>query len=169
MKQMMKVFVAAAMVLAFAVPASAQGTGASGVVFSAGVSFLNDSGSTATGFDLTAGKDFSTVGTANLGLVGNFAYHTDDPFSILTLAAGPRLSWPRGKVTPYVHVLLGMVRTSIDDVDASSTDFTLLPGGGVSYQINDRFGVFGQYDVQIVFVDGDTGNSNRFTFGVTIR
>ena len=169
MKQMMKVFVAAAMVLAFAVPASAQGTGASGVVFSAGVSFLDAESWTGKGVNLQVGKDFRTMGTANVGIVGDFGFHTADDFSVLTLAAGPRVSWTSGQVKPYVHVLLGMARSKDDFFDDSSTDFTTLFGGGVSFQVNDRVGVFGQYDLQVIFYDGTSENANRFTFGVTIR
>ncbi len=161
MKQMVKVFVAAAMVLAFAVPASAQGT-----TVGAGVSFLDFEGSFAPkGVNVQIAKAIRATGSGSIDVVGDLSFLSDD-LSVTTFGGGLRGSFAgSGNVRAFVQFLVGAARFS-DDV---GTEMYIAPGGGVIFRINEKVGVFGQYDFFIIMFDGDSEKAHRFTFGVTFN
>lgn len=160
MKQMVKVFVAAAMVLAFAVPASAQGTG-NGAMVQAGLSFLHFDGFTPKGLDLEIAKAIKSMSNGSLDIVGDVAFHSDNG-TAWTFAAGPRMTFAgNDKVKAFVQVLVGGIK-----FPEGSTDLTFLPGGGVMFMLNGQVYIYGQVDFQYIKFDGGSENATRFTFGV---
>ena len=164
MKQMMKVFVAAAMVVGFAVPAAAQGTTGvgSGALVQAGLSFLHFDGFTPKGIDLEVAKAIKAMSNGTIDIVGDLAIHSDNGTG-LTFAGGPRLTFAgNDKVKAFVQVLIGVFKFT----DGGDTNLTFLPGGGVMYAVSPRVNVYGQVDFQIIKFEGGSDNATRFTIGV---
>lgn len=193
---------ALALVLALAAPAAAQGTagpgtGTTGVVLGAGLSFLNvdaiDSGSNDTfmGFTVDFRKNVASTGNVDLGVVGDFAWHrknfTEDDFdedfdisvdfSLLSFMGGFRATASQlNRVAPFGQVLFGGVRPSLggdlscdDEEDACTTEFAIAFGGGVDVGLTENLNFRGQLDFFRVFTEGEATNAVRFVFGISTR
>ena len=162
MKQMVKVFVAAAVVLGFAVPASAQGTG-NGLTVGAGLSFLSFEGDfTPKGINLQIAKAIKATGSGSIDVVGDLSFLSDD-LSVTTFGAGVRGNFAgSGNIRAFVQFLIGAARFS-DDI---GTEMYVAPGGGIIFRVNDKVSVFGQYDFFVIMFEGDSEKAHRLTFGV---
>ena len=73
---------------------------------------------------------------------------------------GPRFSVQAGSVTPFFHIMGGAVRSTRKIVFFShtSTNFALMPGGGIDVDVSDTVAVRFQGDYRIVFF-GDPSDS----------
>jgi hypothetical protein len=162
-----------AMVAAFAAPAAAQGAtrDMGGAMVRAGVSFLRVSGETGTGFLVDFGKPISTMGTGTVDIVGEFGFHNFGDFdtSFLELGGGPRFTFtPEGaKVKVIVQVVVGLFRVSSGGESANG--FYFAPGGGVMFELTPAVSAFGQIDFIVGRIQGESDNSQRFTFGVAFN
>jgi hypothetical protein len=158
--------VVAAALLGFASPAAAQDP--QPVTVGAGLTFFhfNDC-CTEPGVRVEVAKVFRQMTNgAGLALVGELGWTSSEGDSTLTLAAGPRYVLAgTGSVQPFVHVLVGLTRYMFDG-GFSSNNFSIGPGGGVAFPINDRVSGVGQIEFMIVKGDGFTDYGQRFTFGV---
>lgn len=78
----------------------------------------------------------------------------------LTLLVGPTVTWRRGALLPFAHVLVGTTQLDIavtSDVpfpssgDSQDTDGTVLLGGGIDVPLSQRFWARFAYDYRHVF------------------
>jgi hypothetical protein len=106
-------------------------------------------------------------------VTGNYKTFEDDSTSTLySFMAGIRGSSP-GRVRGFGQVLLGGIRSSVDDVvfgESSETDFALQLGGGVNVLGSGNVGLRAGVDYIRVFTGEDIGgdvNGFRFNVGVT--
>jgi len=172
----MKAFRLAAALLVALGPtaASAQDT-STGDVF-AGYSMLATDGETKHGWQAALGWGLS----GRIGLLldasghqGGDAEGTD--VSVLSLMAGPRVSFGAGRLRPFVHVLGGVLRSkasvSVFDVEISesSTDYGGAAGGGFDWAFGDRWAARLAGDYRLVRVDAETVGDPRFSAGVAYR
>lgn len=149
----------------FASPAAAQDP--QPVKIGAGLTFFhfNDC-CTEPGLRVEVAKAFREMTNGTLDLVGELGWTSSEGDSTLTLAGGPRFVInTSGSMQPFVHVLIGLTRYMFDG-GFSSNNFSLGPGAGVAFPINDRVSGVGQIDFMIVKGDGFTDYGQRFTFGV---
>jgi len=142
---MRKLIVFAAVLLASATTAGAQGDHPGNEIFG-GYSFLRSE----TGVDRDSqhgwGFNFAFNPSPRWGLVTDFSGHygttralnTDFDISTLTFLFGPRAS-ARGKsATAFGHVLLGGASSKIEG-SSLGTRFAMALGGGVDIKLNRRF------------------------------
>lgn len=67
---------------------------------------------------------------------------------------GPQLSWPRGRVSPFAHFLVGESHVSNENLGSqgsmqnfqSNNALSFAAGGGVDYWLKPRFAIRGQAD-----------------------
>ena len=84
---------------------------------------------------------------------------TDVKLKIHSVSGGARWSIRVTRVVPFVQVLAGAAHLSararvLDRrVGDAVTKFTLQPGAGVDFEVNDSLGVIGQVDYRRVFFD----------------
>jgi hypothetical protein len=170
----------AALVIAWAMPAAAQGTAsrsASGdtrPLVGAGLSFLTDGSETGTGFIVDLSKPFGSFSGMSIGGVGDFGWHffRTDGYRSMTFMGGTRMTWAgSARFAPFGQFLLGGVRfnTSFCE-DCSETHLAFGPGGGVDVSVTNRFKIRGQVDFLFINYgdDEDAGHATRFTFGVSL-
>ena len=154
------------------------------VEISGGYSFMHD---LTLEENFPAGWYFSTAVNPLdwFGLVGEVSgtYKTtdDNPFLELkmqghTFMGGPRFFRRFGHVTPYGQFLVGGARGRVEatpslelgelagptSVTASSTEFALQPGGGVSIYLNDHVGVRLSMDYRRIVFDNDEEDNSEF-------
>ena len=170
MKSIQGVCLAAALVLASALPATAQSLGA-------GISFMGDN--LGTGVVIDYSKPFQSQSTSNtLGWVVDFGYnHKGDGNSLanygvntITIQGGVRVAGDAGeKLTWHGQGLVGLARsaysanvvgTNFCD-GCSNTNAMLMVGAGVQYALSDSLGLRGQLDIPIFLGDGST-STTRF-------
>ena len=87
--------------------------------------------------------------------------------SVHSFLFGPQVSLP-SKVSPFAHVLLGGAHFSASG--SGDTAFSMAIGGGMDYQVNDRFSwriIQGDYLMTRFF--GDTQNNGRISTGIIYR
>ena len=74
---------------------------------------------------------------------------------------GPRFSMQAGSVTPFFHIMGGAVRSVRKIVFHShtSTNFAIMPGGGIDVDVTETLAVRFQGDYRLVFF-GDPADSN---------
>jgi hypothetical protein len=106
-----------------------------------------------------------------IGGVADFDGHYGSQFgvgeSVHSFLFGPQVSWP-SKVSPFAHVLLGGAHFSAGGV--GDTAFSMAIGGGMDYQVNDRFSwriIQGDYLLTRFF--GNTQNNGRLSTGIIYR
>lgn len=164
-----------ALSLTLAAPAAAQGAAASsGPTFAAGVSFLNISEDTGTGFQVDLSYPVKSMTNGNIGVVGDFGWNSyGDSISSLMFGGGVRFTGTgNDKFQPFGQFLIGVFRVSNGDFDVSETEMYVAPGGGVDIRINDKWNFRGQLDIPIVMFGEDVGGSEtgvRFMFGVSTK
>ena len=154
LKQM---FAALALTTAMAVPAAAQNS------LGVNLTFLNEEGDdTGVGFQV----DLAGGIAPNFAIVGDFGLNDFDGATITSYLAGVRyIPTIEAPVNPFVQVLLGLERYSIDDFD-SENGFAFQIGGGIEVPVSNRLNVRAQYDYRRTSYDGDGFNGNRFGVGV---
>ena len=135
---------------------------------------------------------FNVSGTYNfhhyLGIKGDFSWAKKDPVSATTYMAGVQMKDNRkndSMVKPFAHVLIGAQRWAIDtgsmvalgidapqgiSAPAAQTGFSMAFGGGIDIKVSDRVSIRAiQYDYNPVWIDGNRGDTNRFSFGFVIN
>jgi outer membrane protein with beta-barrel domain len=170
----MKAVAAALLLTVGATSASAQDA-PRGDVF-AGYSMLASDGETMHGGHAALGWDVS----GRIGLLldvsghqGSDAQGTD--VGVLSLMAGPRVTFGSGRVRPFVHVIGGIVRSkasvSVFDVEISesTTDFGGAAGGGFDLGFGVRWALRLAADYRVVKIDEETARDPRFSAGVVCR
>jgi hypothetical protein len=106
-----------------------------------------------------------------LGLAADFSGHYGSPFgpstSQHTFLVGPQLSFP-ARVSPFVHALVGGVRTSTAGV--TDTSFAAALGGGIDSRVAPflAYRLF-QVDYLLTRFGGTTQNDVRVSSGLVIR
>lgn len=178
-RKVVGILAALTLALAIAAPAAAQNNG---VLFGAGVSFLNDEGETATGFAIDVKKDVKTTDKLGIGVFGDFGWYRDkedDDFTtkIMTIMGGVRASFRnQSKATPYAQLGIGVARFSAsgdfcDDIGGceSESDMAMAPGFGVDVAINDKWNFRAAFDLIVVFFEGESETVKRFTIGISTR
>jgi len=101
-----------------------------------------------------------------IGGVADFDGHYGSG-SVHSFLFGPQVSLP-SKVSPFAHVLLGGAHFS--DSGVGNTSFAMAIGGGMDYQVNDRFSwriVQGDYLLTRFF--DNTQNNGRISTGIIYR
>jgi hypothetical protein len=193
-----------ALTLALAAPAAAQGTagpgtGTTGVLLGAGVSFLTfeaiEDGETETfkGITVDVRKNIKSTGSIDLGIVGDLSWHKkgfgaeevdfDVDLSLLSFMGGVRVTASQlDRVAPFGQALFGIVRSSVsgdvcddfEDACESESDPAIGFGGGVDVRLTDRLNLRGQLDFfRVLSADDETGAENtnaiRFMIGISTR
>ena len=172
----MKAFrLAAALVAAVGSTAASAQDAPKGDAF-AGYSMLARDGETLHGWHAALGWGL----TRRIGLLFDVSGHKGSDVegtdvSLLSLMAGPRVTFGGGRLRPFVHVLGGIVRTkasvSVFDVEISesSTDFGGAAGGGFDLGFGDRWALRLAGDYRVVKVGEETARDPRFSAGVAYR
>jgi hypothetical protein len=177
------------MVLLLPLMASAQ-EGAPKVEIFGGYSYVRTDSSNGNDSLNAHGFNASLAGniTKHIGLVSEFSRltfseSTTNPVrgvinidaSVLTYLFGPRITFHRGKVEPFFHVLLGGARgkaRSSGGLFLTVTDHTFAYAGGVGLdvKVHDNFAIrIAQVDYLGERIGGETGNNFRYSVGVVIR
>lgn len=183
MKQFVRTFVFGSALLAmtaFAAPASAQDAPA--LDLGIGYQWLH---APDQAYPLGFNLDLSGTLTDDIRWVGEVGWsrdsESDDDFgaegslTATSFAAGVRWTPPAAAYRPYVQVLLGAQRDSVNvdsDIvgfDVSDTNAILQPGAGLTVPVGANWGVFGQADWRHVFYEGDGANDFRFVVGARIN
>ncbi len=93
----------------------------------------------------------------------------------LALLAGPRVSFGRGRLRPFVHVIAGLLRTRRGvevfgvDIGETSDDLAGAAGGGVDLGLAARWALRGLADYRVARSDGETSGDPRVSLGVVYR
>ena len=163
------IVMAAVGVLAAASPAWAQTTRSTDLRILAGVSFLSFEASDFTGFKVDVSKVAGVLNRGSIDVFGEFDWQTDAGLEVLGVRGGPQISITPSdsRATFFARFGVGIVRISTPGF--GETDLTFVPGGGVGYALGDSAGLFGQFDIVIVKVDGGTQIGQRFAAGVVFR
>jgi Outer membrane protein beta-barrel domain len=91
------------------------------------------------------------------------------------LMAGPRAAFGAGRVRPFVHAIVGIVRSTASvsvfdiEISESSTDWGGAAGLGFDLPFGDRWGVRLVGDYRAVKVEGETVGDPRVSGGVAYR
>ena len=166
---------AAALLLAVGPTAALAQDASKGDAF-AGYSMLARDGETMHGWHGALG--WGVFGRIGLrfdisGHQGKDAEGTD--VSVLSLMAGPRVTFGGGRLRPFLHVIGGVVRSKgsvrVFDVEISesSTDFGGAAGGGFDLGFGNRWALRLAGDYRVVKVDEGTARDPRFSAGVVYR
>lgn len=172
---MKRLFMLVAVLFVAAIPAHAQDSYPSSEIFG-GYAYFN-----ADLFDREDLHGFGLSFTGNLGprvgLVAEFSGHygnLDIPgdeldFSTYTFLFGPRFSARSDSVTAFGHVLVGGVRSKVEDF-SGDTDFALALGGGVDITASESIAIrVFQADYIPVRAGGDWSHNFRLMAGVVLR
>jgi opacity protein-like surface antigen len=95
--------------------------------------------------------------------------------SVVSLMAGPSLTFGGGRLRPFAHVIAGAVRTkasvSVFDVEISesSTDFGGAAGGGFDWGFGERWAARFAGDYRVLKVGEETAGDPRLSAGVSYR
>jgi opacity protein-like surface antigen len=173
----MKAFALAAALLAVgSTGASAQQHAAKGDAF-AGYSMLASDGETKHGWHAALAWGAWGPGVGLMldasGHQGSDGEGTD--VSVLSLMAGPRITFGDGRLRPFVHVIGGIVRSKASvsvfevEISESSTDFGGTAGGGLDWAFGERWAVRLAGDYRVVNVEGEKAGDPRFSAGVVYR
>jgi opacity protein-like surface antigen len=175
-KTMKKLIIAAALVLAFAVQASAQATTPL-VELSGGYSFVRNSkfdlnfqggsGSAAYNFNRWLG------GVADIGGY-ELTNQTGGSGNIVSFLFGPRLSYRGETFTPFAQLLLGGAHASAGfgggGGGASENSFALVGGGGLDIKLSQHFALrAGPFEYFMTRFGSQTQNNMRLSAGIVIR
>ncbi len=115
----------------------------------------------------------------SLSLVADLSGHHGSfagaDLSQLAFMAGARWTWRTGRLSPFAEGLLGGVRTSASiDVAGTSVsdadfDWGLAFGGGVDYQLGDRWAARGLVHLRLLWGEGAQDADPRIAVGVVYR
>lgn len=174
-----------ALLLAFALPASAQDKGRFGV----GLSFLGDEGGTGVQGSVTGPFKTTASGRALSWIVDGSFHHKsvlEVGWTNILVQGGVQTSGPLGsdgKIEWFGHGMVGLNHYSFADalfgdlcdtlgVDCGGTSgnaILITPGGGVAYKVNDKTSIFGQLDIPIAISGDGNGSTTRFTIGALFK
>ena len=156
--------------------ASAQSHASTGDAF-AGYSMVVSDGEAMHGWHAALGWGKWGPGLGLLldasGHQGSDAEGTDA--SLLSLMAGPRVTFGHRRLRPFVHVIGGVVRSkasvSVFDVEISesSTDLGGAAGGGFDLGFGNRWGLRLAADYRGVKIGDGTTREPRFSAGVAYK
>lgn len=143
---------------------------APGVEISAGYSFLRLGGSGQS----QQGVSVSVTGNVNnwLGIVGDLGGYHNSPnggtLTTNTFLFGPRFSARKGRVAPFVQMLVGgaHLHAAANGETAGTTPFALSVGGGAQFELFKHFALRPQVDYIGMRSGGQTGNSARVSLGL---
>jgi hypothetical protein len=117
--------------------------------------------------------------TSALGLEGDVSGHyatlEGSDFSLTGFMAGPRWAFRRGRATPFLHALAGVVRSSASiaigsvTISESQTDPGGLVGAGVDVRLKGRLGLRVQADYRLVKGEDETAKDPRVSAGLSLR
>jgi opacity protein-like surface antigen len=172
----MKAFGLAAALLAALAPAPASAQGAwKGDAF-AGYSVLASEGEALHGWHAALGWGLSGRFGLLLDVSGHRSTGADGAEgSVLSLMAGPRVTFGGGRLRPFVHVIGGVVRAkasiSVFDIEISesSTDLGGAAGGGLDIGFGERWALRLAGDYRVVKLENATTRDPRFSAGVAYR
>jgi len=103
-----------------------------------------------------------------LGVKGDIDGHYCCDASLHNFLFGPQINLGHGKVSPYVHGLLGVSHGSASGV--SDDAFAFAFGGGLDVKATDRIAVrIGQFDYLGTRFAGYTQNNFRYSAGLVFR
>lgn len=113
-------------------------------------------------------------------LVADVSYHSGDfagaDLGQLNLFGGLRRGWSTaGRLRPYAQAMAGIVRhkTSVAAFDGtlsvSGTDPALVPGGGLDWRVNKRWGARVGMDFLLLRAEGDWDLDPRLSAGAVYR
>ena len=140
----------------------------------AAYSYLRDSGESFHGWDASLAWNLGRLLALEGDVAGHFGGFEGSDASLLAYLAGPRLSWRRQGLTPFLHALAGGVRNresiSIGSVSIAETrtDLGALLGGGLDLP-RGRWGARLQGGYLLVRSGGKTNGDPRLSAGVTLR
>lgn len=138
----------------------------------------------------THGFGISLTGNLSrtLGITGEYTYgrgdvdlsfgnnFIDTDLTTHLFLAGPRLHARGERVTGFAHALFGVTKSDIDisvpglNLDLDETNFAMGFGGGVDYNLSDKFAIrIVQADYIPVKVDGGWLHNARVMAGVVVR
>jgi len=87
-------------------------------------------------------------------LYNNAKYSTTGSNSgIYTVQGGLVYRWPKGKITPWVHVLAGGGALDGPDHQAYTPGFTATGGGGLDYSLTRHWAIRGEGDYEYMYVN----------------
>lgn len=150
------VFGASALLLALAAPAAAQGQ------LGAGISFL-DSSDTGAGVTVDYAHPIVPLTKGTISAVGDFGLNKFDGATVTSYLGGLRV---RGVVKPKV-VAFGQFLIGAEHC-CESTEMALQPGLGIEFAVSPKWNVRAQVDFRTVRSSGNSVNSQRYTFGVSL-
>jgi hypothetical protein len=125
-------------------------------------------GATASDFQIDYGKRYlGGVGvyadfnpTWRVGIEGEARFLRYNQFAdthLSTYLVGPRISFGKHRLNPYVKVLAGLGRFNFPYDDATGSYFVIAPGAGLDYRINQR--------VKLRLIDFEYQEWPQFSFG----
>lgn len=157
-----------------------------------GYSLLRSSGVTSNGWD----SEFSYKPSEQVSVVGSIGgyYHSEGQtiaipgFPTISTKAkisnylflfGPRFyltTTDKSKVAPFAHILMGGVHSTTkvevngSSVSGSANGFSMALGGGLDYQLQKGVAIRpATLEYVMVRVNGNTGNSLRYSAGIVLR
>jgi hypothetical protein len=164
-----------ALALALATPIAAAAADVPKAELFAGYSHARHDGLETDGFE--AELDLSLGGSFGVEVSAARHYKSElgTSLSWTSLFAGPRYAWRRERVTPFVHVLGGVVRSSagLDVFDVSIRETETDPGGavgaGLDFAVGNRWAVRLQGDYVLRRSGSETEGDPRASIGVVFR
>lgn len=166
----------AALILAFAVSAAAQGSSKGEVFATYSFEWAGFAGDSATAFPAGFAAGLGVRAGGNVWVVAEFGINSKGIQPALLPArigfrhfmGGVRYTIPGEKIVPFVQVLAGgvMAYESSDSGGASATGLGIQPGAGVDIRVTPRIAVRAQADYQFSRVEGYSNNHLRLGAGV---
>jgi opacity protein-like surface antigen len=110
---------------------------------------------------------------ADLG--GHYGSFAQADLSELSLLAGARWVWARGRVLPFAEALVGGVRTKTtvalpdQHISDSDTDWGSALGGGVDYRFGRRWAARARLDLLLLRGEGSWDSDPRISLGLVYR
>jgi opacity protein-like surface antigen len=164
----------AALLVTLGIAATAASSEAGGIDLFGGYSYTRRTDEALHGVNLTATWGLS----GRLGLAADVGHHRGDIFGLsvklTSLMAGPRIDIFRGRRRVFVRAMGGGVRTSespafFDGAAHSETTLGLLAGGGLDWDLGERWGVRLSGDYYRIQADVEPVSQPRASLGLSYR
>jgi opacity protein-like surface antigen len=163
-----------------AIPAAARAQDVPRVEVFGGYSYMRIADESFHGWEASLTYNLSGALALEGDVSGHYSGASGTDSSRLSFLAGPRLCWRSSSVTPFVHVLVGGVRTSsgvtVFDVSISASDTSLggAVGGGLELKLGSRWSARLQGDYVLVRAEGASGENEtsgdpRVSLGAVLR
>jgi len=127
------------------------------------------------GWQLTGSYPLGTSLRLVADLSGHYGSFAQADLSQLTLLAGARWVWAKGRLVPFAEALLGGVRAKVSvalldgSVSDSDTDWGAAFGGGVDYRFSSQWAARARLDLLVLRAEGAWGSDPRISLGVVYR